>query len=38
MENKYPAIVLGMYETGLGVGRSIGRNGNKKRRFSTLRG
>jgi predicted ATP-grasp superfamily ATP-dependent carboligase len=27
MENKYPAIVLGMYETGLGVGRSIGRNG-----------
>ena len=25
MEDKYPAIVLGMYETGLGVGRSLGR-------------
>jgi len=27
MENKYPAVVLGMFETGLGVGRCLGRNG-----------
>jgi len=26
MENKYPAVVLGMFETGLGVGRCLGRN------------
>ncbi len=29
MEKKYPAVVLGMYETGLAVGRSLGRNGIK---------
>ncbi len=27
MEKKYPAVVLGMYETGLGIGRSLGRKG-----------
>ena len=26
MEDKYPAVVLGMFETGLGIGRSLGRN------------
>jgi D-aspartate ligase len=26
MENKYPAVVLGMFETGLGVSRCLGRN------------
>lgn len=27
MLKNYPAVVLGMFETGLGVGRSLGRNG-----------
>ena len=27
MIKKYPAVVLGMFETGLAIGRSLGRNG-----------
>ena len=29
METRNPAIVLGLFETGLAVGRSLGRNGIK---------